>query len=209
MFDAQVCVLREHYQITTTDQRGHGLDVSVTEPFSLLDKAISSGMSQGGYVSLRTARCSPKIVLIATHAGVEEQNQETVYLRHLSEWFESSLTNEILQNLHGFILDADQELAGLWIKKRQAIDTRAPSSNLMALANRDDLAPALSNPNILALVVWRDEDSAITIEQARQPETKNVHSPFMEVSGAIHSANMLQENIVDTKIQALLTEALP
>ncbi|MEB0048770.1 MULTISPECIES: alpha/beta fold hydrolase [unclassified Pseudomonas] len=122
-FDAQVCALREHYRVITWDQRGHGQVAFVNEPFSLwdsaddlsallahlnIDQAVLLGMSQGGYVSLRAALRYPEkvqaLVLIATQAGVEDENQKVVYSHLLSAWLENSLTDEIAQSVSGFIL---------------------------------------------------------------------------------------------------------
>lgn len=227
MFDAQVRALREHYRIITWDQRGHGQGACVTEPFSLwdsaddllalldhlnIDQAILLGMSQGGYVSLRAAlRCPQKVqalVLIATHAGVEEENQKAVYAQILSAWLENSLTDEIAQGVSGFILGADKDLAVPWVKKWQTIDASTLCFNFKALADRDDLVPALSKLQMPALVIWGSEDSAISVEQARQLEAGIIHSQFMEVVGAAHSVNMTHADVVNTKIKTFLVEAL-
>lgn len=167
-------------------------------------------MSQGGYVSLRAALRYPEkvqaLVLIATHAGMEEENQKVVYSQLLSAWLENSLTDEIAQGVSGFILGADKELAVPWIKKWQTIDDSTLRLNFKALADRDDLAPTLSKLQMPALVVWGNEDRAISIEQARQLEIGITHSQFMEVSGAAHSVNMTHADIVNTKIKTFLAD---
>ncbi|WHS59815.1 alpha/beta hydrolase [Pseudomonas sp. G2-4] len=227
MFDAQVCVLRKHYRIITWDQRGHGQDASVTEPFSLwdsaddlsallvhlnIDKAVLLGISQGGYVSLRAALRYPEkvqaLVLIATHAGVEEENQKVVYSQLLSAWLENSLTDEIAQSVSVLILGTDKKLAEPWIKKWQTIDNSTLCLNFNALADRDDLAPALSKLQMPALVIWGNEDGAISIEQVRQLEAGITYCQFMEIDGAAHSVNMTHAEIVNTKIKKFLAEAL-
>jgi len=227
MFDAQVCVLREHYRVITWDQRGHGQNTPITEPFSLwdsaddlsallvylnIDKAVLLGMSQGGYVSLRAALRYPEkvqaLILIATHAGVEEESQHVVYSQLLNAWLENSLTDEVAQGVSGFILGADKALAEPWIKKWQAIDNSTLCFNFKALAERDNLVPALSNLQMPALVIWGDKDSAITIEQARQLESGIVDSQFMEVVGAAHSVNMTHADMVNMRVKTFLADAL-
>jgi pimeloyl-ACP methyl ester carboxylesterase len=73
MFDAQVAALAPEYRVITWDARGHG-GTEAPGPFSywdsagdvlaLLDhlgieEAVLGGMSQGGFLSLRSRRSSP------------------------------------------------------------------------------------------------------------------------------------------------------
>lgn len=227
MFDAQVCALREYYRVITWDQRGHGQAAFVSEPFSLwdsaddlsallahlnIDQAVLLGMSQGGYVSLRAALRYPEkvqaLVLIATQAGVEDENQKVVYSHLLSAWLENSLTDEIAQSVSGFILGADKELAAPWIKKWHAIDNSTLGLNFKALVERDDLVPALSKLQMPALVIWGSDDSAISIEQAKQLSRGLVHSRFLVVPDAVHSVSMTHAQIVNSTIKQFLSDAL-
>ncbi|WP_338523856.1 alpha/beta hydrolase [Pseudomonas batumici] len=227
MFDAQVQALRGSYRVITWDQRGHGQAAFINEPFSLWDsaddlsallaylhinQAVLLGMSQGGYVSLRAALRYPEkvqaLILIATQAGVEDETQRLAYTHLLNAWFENSLTDEIAQSVSGLILGPDKALAAPWVEKWRTIENSTLGFNFHALAERDDLVPALSELHVPALVIWGTEDGAIGIDQAKQLSAGLAGSQFLAVPGAAHSVSITHSAVVNSSIKAFLSDAL-
>ncbi|CAD5200345.1 alpha/beta fold hydrolase [Pseudomonas sp. FEN] len=227
MFEAQVRALRDSYRVITWDQRGHGQAAFVNEPFSLwdsaddlsallayldIDRAVLLGMSQGGYIGLRAALRYPEkvqaLILIATQAGIEDETQRLAYAHLLNAWLENSLTDEIAQSVSGLILGADKNLAALWVEKWRTIGNTTLGFNFHALAERDDLVPALSKLHVPALVIWGTKDSAIGVDQAKRLSTGLAGSQFFSVPGAAHSVCMTHYDIVNSAVKAFLSNTL-
>src|SRR5580704_2373745 len=91
MFAPQIAAFAPEFRVITWDERGFGETEFDGEPFTYwdsardclglldhleIDRAVVGGMSQGGFLSLRTALLAPErvraLVLIDTQAGVED-----------------------------------------------------------------------------------------------------------------------------------------
>jgi pimeloyl-ACP methyl ester carboxylesterase len=77
MWDGQIAALRDRYQVVVWDMRGHGQSDYPADPSAYseaatvadmaailhtcgIQRAVIGGLSLGGYMSLRSTRCTPR-----------------------------------------------------------------------------------------------------------------------------------------------------
>src|SRR6202008_570559 len=123
MFEPQVDALAGEFRVITWDERGFGETQFDGKPFTywdsagdclgLLDhlgieRAVVGGMSQGGFVSLRTALLAPDrvraLVLIDTQSGAEDPQRLPAYRQMQQTWLEAGPVDELTNAIATLIL---------------------------------------------------------------------------------------------------------
>ena len=138
MFAPQVEALSGSHRVVTWDERGFGDTEYDGEPFSLWDsaadclglldhlgveRAVLAGMSQGGFVSLRTALEAPDrvrgLILLDTEAGVFDDETRAANGGMVQMWLDVGPVDDLAQAVATIIID-DPDHNPAWIAKWQA-----------------------------------------------------------------------------------------
>ena len=225
MFAPQVEALRAKYRCITWDERGHASTASDTlAPFTYYDsandlaallahlginKAVLTGMSQGGFLSLRAALAHPEIVraliLIDTQAGQEDP--EAAERPHATGWRlgrEHGLSDQLAGIIEGIILGDKWSGAEAWKAKWRKIKPVNMLGCMNTLATRDDVTPKLGQIKVPALVVHGDADAAIELALAEKLTAGLANAKLVVVPGAGHAANLTHPATVNPAIEAFL-----
>jgi 3-oxoadipate enol-lactonase len=222
MFEPQVAALRDTHRVITWDERGFGRTEFDGEPFTywdsaadclgLLDhlgveRAVLGGMSQGGFLSLHAALLAPERVaariLLDTQAGGEEPAVAEGYRSMLDTWVTVGPIDELAAVVADIIIagpDVNDEWIGIW-KAMPKEQLKEPGDCLLG---RDDITGRLGEITCPALVIHGTEDTAISMDRAREladglPGSGDV----VEVGGA-HAANLTNPEPVNAAITSFL-----
>ncbi len=226
MFAPQVAALSPEFRVITWDERGFGQTRFDGQPFTywdsardclgLLDhlgirQAVVGGMSQGGFLALRTALLAPErvlgLVLLDTQAGPEDPQHVEGYRQLMQDWIRQGLSDEVAAYIAAIIIDEPAENAR-WIAKWKA---RSDLQPLLAatecLLGREDITARLGEIQAPALVVHGSADSAIPLPLAETlcrglPGSR----PLVLVEGAAHAANLTHPQQVNPPLLAFLRE---
>ena len=123
MFAPQVEALRGTYRVITWDERGFGRTEFDGKPFSYWDsaadclalmdhlgvqRAVVGGMSQGGFLSLRTALTAPDrvraLILLDTQAGAEHPEVAAAYQGMIDMWASVGPVDELAGTVANIII---------------------------------------------------------------------------------------------------------
>lgn len=227
MFAPQVAALAPEFRVITWDERGFGQTEFDGGPFTywdsandclgLLDhlgieRAVVGGMSQGGFLSLRTALTAPDrvraLVLLDTAADIDEpataQGQEGM----VQAWLSVGPVDELANAVAAIIINEPAENQR-WIAKWKARPKELLAQPARCLQDRDDVFPRLSEIRCPALVVHGTEDTALVMPRA---EAMAAALPgcdgVVKISGAAHAANLTHPDLVNPPLLAFL-RALP
>lgn len=184
MFTSQVEALRGTHRVITWDQRGFGRTEFDGRPFSFWDsardclglldclgieRAVVGGMSQGGFVALRTALLAPRrvngLILLDTEAGVFDADEKAANDAMNSHWLTSGPTDDLVEAIAAHIID-DPAHSPAWIDRWKSRPKEFFECPYACLADRDDLTDRLGEINCPALVVHGTEDVAISMDRA-------------------------------------------
>jgi pimeloyl-ACP methyl ester carboxylesterase len=218
MFAPQVAALRDEYRVITWDERGFGLTEFDGTPFSYwdsaadclglmdhlgIDRAVVGGMSQGGFLSLRTALTAPDrvraLILLDTQAGVEDAAHIEAYTAMLQMWETVGPVDELANTVAGIIID-DPDESPKWVAKWQARDKELIAQSGACLMNRDDISSRLAEITCPALVVHGTEDTAITMDTAGQLAAGLVGCGGVVAVGGAHAASLTNPEPVNAAI---------
>lgn len=209
MFLPQVEALGQEFRIVTWDERGFGETEFDGKPFTywdsardclaLLDhlgieQAIVGGMSQGGFLSLRTALLAPErvraLVLIDTQAGVEDPERLPGYRQMQATWLEHGPVDELTAVIADLII-GDPELNAVWAEKWRALPREAMDEPCNCLFERDDVTDRLKEISCPAIVIHGTADKSIEIGLAEQLcAGLSGCSGVIRIEGAPHAANL-------------------
>jgi pimeloyl-ACP methyl ester carboxylesterase len=222
MFIPQIDALRGSYRCVSWDQRGHGATEasgdwsfwdSADDLLGLLDhlrveSAFLVGMSQGGFISLRTALAGPPrvrgLVLIDTQAGLESPDLVPAYDAMVAQWTTEGPTQELGQATASIILGpgTDQEP---WIEKWMARDPDDLGPIYRTLMSRDDITDRLGDISAPALVLHGEDDVAIAVDRARTLcEGLGGCDGLLLIPGAGHASNLGDPDTVNEAIDSFL-----
>ena len=224
MFAPQVEALRENYRVITWDERGFGRTDFDGRPFSYwdsasdclglmdhlgIDRAVVGGMSQGGFLSLRTALVAPDrvraLILLDTQAGGEDAEHIEAYTGMLQMWAAAGPVDELANTVAGIIIN-DAAESPKWVAKWQARDKALIAESGACLMNRDDISGRLAEITCPALVVHGTEDTAITMDKAEALAAGLVGCRgVVKVAGA-HAANLTNPEPVNAAILEFLAD---
>lgn len=225
MFVPQVEELTPDFRCISMDERGFG-ETPVRGGFTywdladdavgLLDalgveRAVLAGMSQGGFVALRAALRHPDrvrgLVLIATDAGVDDEETRAGYRQMFRTWREQGPIEPITETLADLILGEDPDLRRRWIARWNAIDPDELGEPVACLLDRKDLSDRLKEVRCPALVVHGEDDESIRIARAEAmadalPDCRGL----VRVPGAMHAACLSHPAVVNPPLRSFLEE---
>lgn len=224
MFAPQVRALEGEFRVITWDERGFGETEFDGRPFTywdsardclgLLDhldieRAVVGGMSQGGFLSLRTALLAPErvrgLVLIDTQAGTEDPERLPQYRQMQETWLAVGPVDELANAIAELIL-GDPELNAQWIAKWRTLDReRVMKQPGDCLLGRDDIADRLREISCPAIVFHGTADASIEMQLA---EALCNGLPgcvgLVRIDGGSHAANLTHPDAVNAPLLEFL-----
>jgi 3-oxoadipate enol-lactonase len=227
MFDAQVAALAPEFRVITWDQRGHG-GTRAPGPFSywdsardvlaLLDRlgieqAVLGGMSQGGFLSLRSAMLAPQrvrgLILIDSQAGTEDDANRAGYEQLHQTWLDHGPV--AVQEIVAAIILGPGQWDGWYAKWAEQYAQWAPGDlaqltwPFRCLMDRDDITGRLGEIGCPALIVHGDQDAAIPGAKAEaMRDGLSGPTTFAMIGGAPHAANVTHPDAVNAEIVTFL-----
>lgn len=224
MFAPQVVALRDRYRCISWDERGHGRSAGAElAPFSYYDsandlaallrhievpRAVLIGMSQGGYLSLRTAlrhaSLVSALVLIDTQAMPEDPAKMPGYAQMLNAWAEQGLSDEIAGIIEQIILGSGWPGAAEWKAKWKTWQPHNLLQCFQTLGMRDDLSEAIRAIRQPALVIHGDLDAAISLDRAQAMAATLPNARLAVVAGGGHASNLTHPEQINPLIEHFL-----
>ncbi|MDQ3984923.1 MAG: alpha/beta hydrolase, partial [Actinomycetota bacterium] len=195
------------YRCVSWDARGHGEtetegsysfwdqadDLIALMDHLSIDRAVLTGMSQGGYISLRATLKAPEraggLFLIDSQAGTEPEHLVPGYEMMLERWLTGGPTPELAEAVAAIIISpADHEP---WVSKMMKRPAEYPRDPMNCLLNRDDITDRLPEIEAPALVVYGTADPTIPPERFEQLcEGLARCEGLVAVEGGGHAANL-------------------
>lgn len=231
MFAAQVQALQGQYRCITWDQRGHGKTVAEQiYPFNFYDSAndlagvleslniqsaILAGMSQGGFLTLRSALTNPglasQLILIDTEAGVMSPGIVNGDEGLLTLWEQNGYTDKMGDLLAGQIIGPVLPgWGGLPYWENVWRDTQLadliPCFN--ALIDRDDITSKIGQISQPSLVLHGEVDKSVPIADGEALASGLQNGTFVMVPGAGHASNLTHPEIVNPAIVNFLNRTV-
>ena len=220
MFDAQVEALRDSYRVITWDERGFG-GTKATGEFTYwdsardvlglmdhlgLDKAVVGGMSQGGFLSLRTALLAPErvrgLILIDTQSGTEAPETVEPYNQLHAAWVEHGAV-AVQDVIASLILGPGQW--DDWFAKWAVLQPEQFTFAFHCLMHRDDITSRLGEITCPSLVIHGTADAAIPFSKAEQlRDLLGGTTTLVAIDGGPHAANMTHSEPVNEAIVQFL-----
>jgi 3-oxoadipate enol-lactonase len=221
MFAANVAALVPAFRCVTWDQRGFGRTGPAGAAFTYWDSANDLlalmdhlaiphatlvGMSQGGFIALRTALLAPErvaaLVLIDTRAGIDAPEVIEAFAGLDTEWQANGARN---------VKDQLADLLGVshapehWFPKWDAVGAAHLHHPIGALKDRDDITDRLASITAPALVIHGDADKAIAFEHgAALFDALPNGDALVAVPGAGHASNMQFPDVVNAALRDFL-----
>jgi pimeloyl-ACP methyl ester carboxylesterase len=228
MFDPQVAALAPEYRVITWDQRGFGGSRaggpfsywdSARDVLALLDhlgveQAVLGGMSQGGFVSLRSALLAPErvraLVLIDSQAGQEDPAIAPAYEQLEQTWHDQgpAPVQDIVASIILGPPDGPVDYAP-WFAKWAAADSEELRLAFRCLMDRDDITARLGEIGCPTLIVHGTADAAIPVAKAEVVQAGLAGTAeLVLVDGGSHAANLSNPDQVNVALLEFL-RALP
>lgn len=223
MFAPQVAALTPEFRVITWDERGFGLTEWDGKPFTywdsandclgLLDhlgieRAVVGGMSQGGFISLRTALTAPDrvraLVLLDTAADVDAPETIAANQAMLDMWLSVGPVDQLAEAIAAIIINEPAENAR-WIARWREVPKERFAEPGRCLMGRDDVSPRLGEITCPAITIHGEADAAITIDRAEAMAAALPGSgPVVRIPGAGHAANLTHPDLVNPPLLAFL-----
>ena len=221
MFAPQVEALADAFRCITWDERGFG-QTTATGPFTYydsasdcvglldhlgIDHAVLAGMSQGGFLSLRTALTAPDrvtaLVLIDTQAGIEDPETLPLYQAMHDEWVTNG-PGAVQDAVAGLILGGGCDPSP-WIAKWNAAPKESLTFPFRCLVERDDITGQLGEIVCPAIIFHGDADQSIAMSAAEtlRDGLKGCER-LVVVEGAAHASNLSHPDQVNGPLRAFL-----
>lgn len=227
MWDPQVEALGDRYRCITWDERGHGRTESDGKSFTYWDsandllallgqlgvsRATLIGMSQGGYLTQRAAVEMPamveSLVFVSSQARPEDPEKAGLYGALLDTWERDGLGPELAQIVATIVLGADWDGSATWIEKWRRMDSTSLRGTIEPLLGREDFTSRLGELDHPALVIWGDQDAAISAERAQELAAGLPQGSLEVVPGAGHGVNLTHPEAVNRGLVAFLDRAV-
>lgn len=226
MFDAQVRALEDRWRCIVWDERGHGQTETTDAPFTywdsardligLLDhlgvqRAVLTGMSQGGFLSLRAALTAPErvraVVLIDSQPGVEDPAKVPIYDQLMDAWMApEGPPSEVIDTVAAIVIGPGFSDTPRWQERWLAMPKAKVRQAYTTLMTReDDVAPRLAELTMPVLVIHGAQDVAIDPEIARGVAAALPDGRLVVVDGAGHGANLTHPEAVNAALEDFLT----
>ena len=223
MFAHQVAALAPEFRVITWDERGFGLTEFDGESFTYwdsardclalldhlgIDRAVVGGMSQGGFISLRTALLAPErvraLVLLDTSADVDVPEAQAANQGMLDMWLEAGPVGELAEGIAALIINEPVENAR-WIAKWRQRPKELLTEPGRCLMSRDDVSPRLGEITCPAIVIHGEEDTALTIDRAEAMAAALTGCDgVVRIPGAAHAANLTHPDLVNPPLREFL-----
>ncbi len=228
MFDPQVEALAPEFRVIRWDERGFGQTEFDGQPFTywdsaqdclgLLDhlgiaQAVVGGMSQGGFLSLRTALTAPErlagLLLFSTQAAVEDPETRAGFQQMVDVWSEHGPVDELVTGLSTILLNHPDH-NDHWIAKWKARDKSFMAEAGRCLLSRDDISDRLGEIAMPALVVHGTADGGIAppCAQAMADGLGDCRG-IVWVEGAAHAPNLTHPAEVNPPVLSFLRSLAP
>lgn len=223
MFAPQVEALRDRWRVITWDERGFGETEYDGEPFTYwdsaadclglldhlgIDRAVVGGMSQGGFLSLRTALTAPErvkaLILLDTQAGQEDAETVPAYEAMRDTWVSVGPVDDLV-NVIANIIIADEAENAVWIEKWRQKPNDYLVQPFATLVGRDDVTGRLGEITCPALVVHGTEDTAISMDRADELAAGLPGCAGVVQVGGAHAANLTNPEPVNAAIVEFLS----
>jgi len=223
MWDAQVEELRDRCRCITWDERGHGQTGPAREAFSYddsaedllgllrslgVERATLIGMSQGGYLTQRAAVAQPGIaqalVFVSSQATREEPARVALYDALIDAWESGGLTDELAETVAGILIGPGYAGNASWIAKWKRMDISSLRTLYGALLTREDFTPRLPELDVPALVIWGEQDPAISRDRAGALADGLPQGRLEVVAGAGHGVNVTHPQAVNALLVRFL-----
>lgn len=212
MFEPQVNSLAGEFRCIAWDQRGHGQSDqegswtywdSAQDAVALMDhleveRAFLVGMSQGGFLSLRTTLLAPERVqglgLIDSQAGQENPDMLPIYQGLRDAWL-AGPTTDLAESVAQIILGPADHAP--WVAKWLARPPGDLVEPFETLVGREDIHDRLGEITCPAFVIHGEEDVAISMELAEAlckglPGCEGT----LKIEGAGHASNLSHPGVV-------------
>jgi 3-oxoadipate enol-lactonase len=171
-----------------------------------IDVAVVGGMSQGGFLSLRTALLAPErvraLILIDTQAGTEAPETIEPYNQLHAAWLEHGAV--AVQDVIASIILGPGTWQD-WYDKWTALQPEQFSLAFDCLMHRDDISDRLGEITCPALIIHGTDDVAIPMEKAEALRVGlGGTASLIPISGGPHAANMTHPEPVNAAILQFL-----
>ena len=212
------------WRVIAYDERGWG-QTSYTAPFdywdlatdvlSLMDhleieQAVLGGMSQGGFLSLRAALTAPgrvrALVLVDSEAGVFSDEGRAGFQALFDAGMAMGMSGEMGDALQMALFGPDFDPS--WWRARWTARPLAQWADAKeCLFERDSIVERIGEITCPAITFHGDVDMGINIAEGRAlAEGLGGPSEFVVVSGAGHSSNLENPEVVNTAMLAFLAD---
>ena len=160
-----------------------------------IERAVVGGMSQGGFIGLRSALRYPRrcagLVLIDTQAGLEDPEKIPQYDLMLDVWTGEGPTPELTEMVAAIIIGGDRPESAAYIAKWMTRPREGLRQIYRTLMDRDDVTGRLGEIEVPALVIHGEADTAIPMERAEELCAGLARcGGVVRVPGAGHAANL-------------------
>ena len=222
MWDAQVRELRGRYRCITWDERGHGQTGPALQPFTYDDSAedllglldrwasarhacrhVPGRLRQPARRRASAADCpGARVHIEPGHGGGAGEGRG---LRHAHRLVgERRSDDELAEAVAGIVIGPGWEGSDEWIARWKRMDRSGLRAIYGALLAREDFTPRLGELDVPALVIWGEQDLAISRERALALADGLPQGSLEVVPGAGHGVNFTHPDPVN----ALLTRFL-
>lgn len=227
MWDPQVDVLEDKYNVITYDLRGFGysemdynltIDSHVDDLFAILessgmDKPVICGLSMGGYITLRALERGQEkfraAVLCDTRTEADANENKIKRSAQIAQIKGGGLNDFISGFIKGTLSpstlngdEAKKNIAGFLKEIISWQKAEGICTALMSLASRTDTTPFIENINIPTLIMVGEDDKLTPPELSRAMHLKIKGSQLKLIPGAGHFSNLensneFNENLID------------
>ncbi len=224
MFNSQRAALTPEFRLVTWDARGHGDTRDEGLPFTYwtcardaltvldqlgVEKAVLGGISQGGFIALRTALLAPErvsaLVLVSTEAHEPTSAELANARRFLDKWHEDAVRPALANHLAHSLIGEDEGHRSFWVRRWLTRDAHATEVAAGALLTRDCLLDRLAEITCPTLVIHPTR-SGIPRAHARELADRLPDARYLEIEGARQTVSMTHPLPVNIAIQDFLRD---
>ncbi|GII96047.1 alpha/beta fold hydrolase [Sinosporangium siamense] len=227
VFAAQAEALGERWRVIAWDARGHGGTADDGVPFTYWDqardvlalmdalgveRATVGGVSQGGFIALRTALLAPDrvsaLILSDTEAQACDPYDKVRYEGLFAALSERGPAEELIGPL-GTQIIGDHPQAEIW-RERWRSSPLPLGSPVDCLLGRVDVTARLPEITCPALLMWGSQDRSLPVERMEVLRDR-LHdaTPIHVISGAAHSPPLTHPHEVNRVMSDFLSALAP
>ncbi|MFF2552551.1 alpha/beta fold hydrolase [Nocardia sp. NPDC058058] len=224
MFASQQAALTPEFRLVTWDARGHGDTRDEGLPFtywtcardalSVLDqlgveRAVLGGISQGGFIALRTALLAPErvsaLVLVSAEAHEPTATELDNARRFLDKWQDDASRPALADHLAHSLIGEDKWYRSVWVRHWLDRDPHGTEIAAGALLSRDSVLDRLAEITCPTLVIHPTR-SGVPRSHARTLADRIPTARYLELDGGHRTVNMTHPAAVNSAIQDFLRD---